>query len=229
MFCQACFEANTFWRIGREVLSERIKKRAIEFVWRSSSDLGRSSELFSHSLPWEYIQSDAVLFRNQQDIHRASEELANLIRTRRTNFLSERHLMVLWGHDFHFRFAGATFDLLDQCIERINKVYAGEMRVVYSTPANYYRSIFREKISFPLFRPGADFLPYQAGPVNWWNGYYTTRPVYKKACRLQDNKLRSAEILYAWASSLDKNRILDQSFPMLLDSRIVNGIMQRNF
>ncbi len=43
-----------------------------------------------------------------------------------------------------------------------------------------------------LYFPGIDHLPYQAGPVNWWSGYFTSRPALKRSCRALDAIIRAA-------------------------------------
>ena len=77
-----------------------------------------------------------------------------------------------------------------------------------------------------------DFLPYGPTPINWWNGYYTSRPRLKEYCRYLDSIQRSAEFIYTWARSSSKDLLSNSEweslFKKLESVRHVQGIMQHH-
>ena len=100
----------------------------------------------------------------------------------------------------------------------------------YATPSEYFDALHKEEIQFPLIQ--RDFLPYGPTLINWWNGYYSSRPLLKRACRQLDELQRAAEVAYTWArtvayGSLPKSR-WDELYDQIESVRHVQGIMQHH-
>ena len=168
---------------------------------------------------------DNILFREgMKNVEEAAEDFSKLLKKRVTHYRSQKHIMVLYGHDFHFTNAENTYELLDKTISLVNKNNKKLFYVKYSTPSEYFREIREEKSIFPSFGPDNDFLPYQAGVVNWWTGFFTSRPNFKRTCRQNDNLLRNAEFLFSFASIFSNFTEKSSLYNFLEDARRVNAI-----
>jgi hypothetical protein len=91
------------------------------------------------------------------------------------------------------------FTFMDRVIHHVNTHPELGVTAIYSTPGTYFSAMHESitpksgpsSVAFPLI--SKDFLPYQAGPVNWWTGYFTSRPHLKRTLRVVDSLLRAAE------------------------------------
>lgn len=137
-----------------------------------------------------------------------------------------------WGHDFMFTNAHTMFDKMDRVITYINNNPSKyNVNVRYGTPAEYFDIIHEKQIAFPVLQQ--DFLPYGPTVINWWNGYYTSRPLLKARCRQLDSIQRTAEIIYTTGRSSSQSFQLapqewQELFTELENVRKVQGIMQHH-
>ena len=65
-------------------------------------------------------------------------------------------------------------------------------------------------------------MPYWAGPVNWWTGYFTSFPAFKRSLRRQDALLRAAESAHAMARLMGI-AVEDALHDGLVSARQTNG------
>jgi len=85
------------------------------------------------------------------------------------------------------------FSNMDRIINEVNSNIAQYgVKLRYATPVEYFDQLNRLNVAFPT--KNKDFFPYHAGPVNWWTGYYTSRPAFKKMLRDADHIQRVAEV-----------------------------------
>ncbi|XP_012551789.3 alpha-mannosidase 2 [Bombyx mori] len=84
--------------------------------------------------------------------------------------------------------------------------------IVFGTPKDYFRSIFKEVHSFPSLQ--GDFLNFadlSSGSPAYWTGFYTTRPYTKILLRRLQSTLRTTEMLFSFAVNLNVFREYDTS------------------
>ena len=98
----------------------------------------------------------------------------------------------------------------------------------YGTPSDYFNKLNTIEKRFEM--RDKDYLPYWAGPVNWWTGYYTSRPQLKQFCRYLDHFQRSSEAIFAIARLISPNLDLnwENLFEKLESVRKVQGVMQHH-
>jgi len=63
----------------------------------------------------------------------------------------------------------------------MNKNYGHKYFFKYSTPSDYVDAIHKYNISWPTKQD--DMFPYSSSPVDFWTGYYTSRPNSKEYIR----------------------------------------------
>ena len=226
MFSQMCFDANFLSKIGMVERERRRNENSLDFIWRSSADLGSASDMLCQTIQWSPSCRKNFILKEESDVEKAAENFVEMIQQMIGKKSSKKNLIFPFGEDFFFASSNTTFLLLDACISKINREHK-EFAVVYSTPSRYLKSLRNEDVKFPLLAPTRDFFPYKPNSVETWSGYYTTRPSFKKLCRLQENKLRSTELLFAWAFLKERHpRKLKADYPLLVESRQTNAIMQ---
>eukprot|EP01094_Clydonella_sp_ATCC50884_P021850 TRINITY_DN4897_c0_g1_i1.p1 TRINITY_DN4897_c0_g1~~TRINITY_DN4897_c0_g1_i1.p1 ORF type:complete len:911 (-),score=282.99 TRINITY_DN4897_c0_g1_i1:51-2708(-) len=236
LFSQMCFDSHTAWRISEPEMKAYMPAHEVEFVWRGSESIGAASDILMHLLPWGYEAPQEFLFeansgkKTMQSPKNGARMLANNFLDRSKSYESSNVLMWPWGHDFRFKDANVMFDSMDRLFAIINanpEEYG--VRVRYATPSEYFDALHSEGISFPS--KSKDFFPYWAGPVNWWTGYYTSRPTFKRRLRETDNLQKCAESAFvlARAQSGEGGDVeWDGMFDALEKLRHVQGVMQHH-
>lgn len=237
LFSQMCFDANAAWRTRQGVgKDEFIQQQQLEFIWRGSDTLQASSDVLLHLLPWSYTSPAQFLFENQpkgllqpEEVERLAHELVNSFKVRAQAY-SSKLLMWPWGHDFQFVDAHRMFDEMDKLLNYINSHSEFNVHVKYATPSEYFDALHKEERSYSLVQK--DFLPYGPSAMNWWTGFYTSRPALKGHCREMDQMQRTAEIVYAWAYINHRHGLSAERWSHLFKKleavRRVQGIMQHH-
>nr|XP_009687837.1 PREDICTED: lysosomal alpha-mannosidase [Struthio camelus australis] len=101
------------------------------------------------------------------------------------------------GSDFQYENANLWFKNMDKLIAHVNARQANGSRVhvLYSTPSCYLWELHRANLSWSLKTD--DFFPYADGPHQFWTGYFTSRPAFKRYERLSNNFLQICNQLEA--------------------------------
>lgn len=105
------------------------------------------------------------------------------------------------GCDFTYTNAKMNFESMDSLIKYIRNNYASNTTIMYSTPSDYIKAISAVNITWPTRY--ADMFPYADMPEDYWTGYFTSRPNYKKYARDLQANLHASHKLYA-AKVLDQ-------------------------
>jgi hypothetical protein len=69
------------------------------------------------------------------------------------------------------------------------------MTFKYSTPSTFLDAVNKEKVTWPTFE--GDFFPYFAQLYEFWTGYYTTRPGFKKQAKSFSQLFHAESRLFA--------------------------------
>lgn len=120
-----------------------------------------------------------------------------------------------------------------------SEIYKAKIR--FGTPTNYFTSIFKKDVHYPTLK--GDFLNFAdliSGTAAYWTGFYTSRPQIKILLRRLQSTLRSTEILFSFAVSLNAFRgyntsnVLDrlikarENVARLQDRHVVSGTLNAN-
>jgi hypothetical protein len=86
---------------------------------------------------------------------------------------------------------------MDKIIEFTNKYNKKNITFMYSTPSAYIDAIRAENISYPVKYD--DGFPYSDWSLDYWTGYFSSRPTKKRETREYGSRMRAAQKLFATA------------------------------
>lgn len=112
-------------------------------------------------------------------------------------------------------------------VNRLNKnVFC--LQIKFGTLNDYFDLIGQNHSLFPSV--SGDFFTYADRDDNYWSGYYTSRPFYKRYDRIFESYLRAAEILFAANSIANggRNNLLQQLGPLLSTARRSLALFQHH-
>ncbi|KAK1369859.1 Alpha-mannosidase [Heracleum sosnowskyi] len=198
------FDSLYFARIDYQDRAKRKDDKTLEVVWRGSSSLGSSSQIFTGIFPRHYdppdgftfeindvsppIQDDVLLFdynveERVNDFVAAAMAQANVTRT--------NHLMWAMGTDFRYQYALSWFRQMDKFIHYVNM--DGRVNALYSTPSIYTDAKYAAEETWPV--KTGDFFPYADQQNAYWTGYFTSRPALKGNVRMMSSYYLAARQL----------------------------------
>jgi hypothetical protein len=119
----------------------------------------------------DLFQPDATL--STFNAEKKSVELINYVQNL-ANAHQERHILLPWGCDYAFSNARENFEQMDKIIQFTNRLNRKNITFMYSTPSNYAQELKKDQITWPVKNDAA--LPYSADNVDYWTGYYASRP-----------------------------------------------------
>ncbi|XP_011194009.1 alpha-mannosidase 2 [Zeugodacus cucurbitae] len=114
-------------------------------------------------------------------------------------------LLIPLGDDFRFS-QSTEWDVqrvnYEALFDHINSEHRHFVEAKFGTLQQYFDAVHQEqkemKREFPTL--SGDFFTYADRSDNYWSGYYTSRPYYKRLDRVLLHYVRAAEMLYAWRS-----------------------------
>lgn len=170
--------------------------------------LGKSTEILAHALYIDYCAPEEFefdVFDSKNDPFVVDRKLSTfnadkkavqfmtLVNHWRDHYRTN-HILVPMGCDFSFTNAKMNFESMDALIETINERYHFNTTVMYSTPGEYIKAIGALNVVFPTRY--ADMFPYADLPEDYWTGYFSSRPNYKKYVRDGSANLHASNKLY---------------------------------
>lgn len=168
----------------------------MEFIWHSS----QNSSIFTDVLFWQYgspqggfdfdvassANFDPICEDKESPLYNIKEKADELYKWFQLVglFYKGHHVAHTFGGDFQYGAAGITFQNSKLLIDYINS-RPGEygMRMIYSTPGNYIKSLHRQNKTYP--KNNYDFFPYRdlLEVSSWWTGFFTSRVALKSMIR----------------------------------------------
>ncbi|KAJ8675629.1 hypothetical protein QAD02_011415 [Eretmocerus hayati] len=214
IFAQMGFDGLFFARIDYEDKAKRKEDKRMEFIWRASTTLGQRSTLFTSTLYEHYTNPKGFCYDvhcrgrdydiEDYNLQEKAEELLQYARNQSLSYWTS-HVMLTMGDDFYYEEAHKWFNNLDKLIKYINEEKGPEIKIFYSTPSIYIKSLNKEKIEWPV--ETGDFFPYADGPHTFWTGYYTSRPSLKFFERQGNNFLQIVKQLLVLTDERDREEL----------------------
>ncbi|XP_076174533.1 lysosomal alpha-mannosidase II isoform X1 [Ptiloglossa arizonensis] len=207
LFAQLGFDGMFFGRLDYQDKERRLQDKAMEFVWKGSSNLGSRANLFTVALFNTYSPPPGFCF----DILCADEPIIDdpsspdyNVRERINTFLQyvvqqaevyrTNNVIITMGGDFTFQHAEMYFVNMDKLI-RYSKEMNTEINVFYSTPSCYLKAVNQANIQWSTKTD--DFFPYASDPHSYWTGFFSSRPTIKFFERVGNNILQISKQLSA--------------------------------
>jgi len=190
------FSGLFFGRIDYQDLAQRVKNQEAEFIWRASPSLGPGAQVFS-GLTGEYGGNygppsgfDWNVGSNDEPVQDDMDLKDYNVKSRVDDFVRAaiwqgdrtrgEHIMFTMGSDFQYENAREWFENLDRIIKYVNE--DGRVQAMYSNPELYLDAKAKEQqVAWPLKTD--DFFPYADGAHQFWTGYFTSRPAFKRYVR----------------------------------------------
>ncbi|XP_073998375.1 alpha-mannosidase 2-like isoform X1 [Rhodnius prolixus] len=125
-------------------------------------------------------------------------------------------LLVPLGDDFrydHFTEWDAQYNNYQKLFDYINSNPDMNTKIQFGTLTDYFEELSKEKPSTDFPTLSGDFFTYADRDNDYWSGYYSSRPFYKRMDRVLISYLRSAEFL-TW-EVLRKNKYAEGPIKLL--------------
>ncbi|ESO94820.1 hypothetical protein LOTGIDRAFT_232262 [Lottia gigantea] len=231
IFAQMGFDGLFVGRIDFQDYNDRHQNKKMEFLWKSSANLGDKASLFTHvsydgyyaprELQFEGRRPDNVkssTARYVQDMIRIAKERARVFKT--------QHLMFPMGADFAYRQANEWFSNMDALIENTNLHQAdgSNVNLLYSTPSCYLHYVNKEKITLPT--KSDDFFPYAIPPKAYWTGYFTSRAGMKLHVKKAGSILQACKelnVMTRLTGTFDRIEVLKRAQGILQHHDAITG------
>ncbi|GMT04358.1 hypothetical protein PENTCL1PPCAC_26532, partial [Pristionchus entomophagus] len=228
LFTQAGINRTVINRIHHGIKGHLQSKRAIPFQWKQYFD---DSSMLTQVLPYTHYdvlnscgpnagsccQFD---FRRitkwscpgprpvpitEQNVKEKSQLLIDSLRQMASMYESPVMLM-MHGDDFRFNNEEEWPQQHDNFLPLFDTINKGDqVEISFGTFSDYFNELekwyAKESIEPPTIT--GDFFPYMCALGDYWTGYYTTRPFYKKQSRQTHHLIRTADLLSAEASLTD--------------------------
>uniref|UniRef100_A0A1I8EJE9 Alpha-mannosidase n=1 Tax=Wuchereria bancrofti TaxID=6293 RepID=A0A1I8EJE9_WUCBA len=201
---------------------------AISFRWQQFFDVNDKNEMYMHVLPYGHYdilnscgpdpdvccQYDFKRINHFTCSNAAPAPITNSNIRKRALKLEKAFLKMslqqgsnillsVWGDDFRYGELEEWYQQYDNLIllfDYINK-NSKRTKIRFGTLTEYFDALERNnkiKNITPATLSG-DFFPYQCSAGDYWTGYYTTRPFYKRQERELHSFIRASDLLSASA------------------------------
>ncbi|RZC32449.1 lysosomal alpha-mannosidase [Asbolus verrucosus] len=210
------FDSIFFARLDYRDKANRLEKKTGDLIWRGSSNLGNTSDIFTsvlynhYSAPpsfcFDIVCNDEPIIDDEEspdyNYQKRVEEFADFVRGQGSKYPSN-NVMVPMGDDFRYQAALNSYINTDRLIkgfDLFNETFEGKpIKVFYSTPSCYAKAVNDYVLAndYRLEIKTDDFFPYSDGVGSMVVGYFTSRPASKRFIREGNNLLQVAKQLAA--------------------------------
>ncbi|CAG2167933.1 unnamed protein product [Oppiella nova] len=239
LFAQFNFDGLFFSRLDYEDRDRRVRDKELEMVWTGSDDLtAGKSDIFTGAMYlgygnttafcWDLVGCKADSLQNDPiiddpdsedyNVDRVVDQFVAYMRSYAAMYATN-HAMYPLGEDFQYMSGNSWFKNTDKLIRYVN-AKQDKIRLLYSTPACYLKSLHEANHTFPTKRD--DFFPYASDPHAYWTGYFTSRPALKRYERVGNNFLQICKQLDVLSGATGANE------PLVTPLREWMGVMQHH-
>ena len=175
---QMNFDKIVLTRIDYLEKKDRINNHNLEFIY---DPFGLGQEIFTH-ISYHHYNPREVLrhYPGDKKIILSEEELKNVCEKFYEEMKEERvgyrtnNLLLYYGEDFAFNEADINYENIEMIMDYVNNNMKGKMKMIYSTPSQYFDSVLRSRVKFDK-HSNYDFFPYADNAHCYWTGYFTSR------------------------------------------------------
>ena len=210
-------------RIGDQ-RKENFKNSSNMDFWLESGELGDKNKILTHVLPRHYEPQDydqlianiPSEFDSEKNKMEFVKRFFNIYIKEQIKGYKSEEFMMLMGKDFGFnnqRGILGKIDMMNQIVTKYSKQAVGiQINCKFSLPSTYFNVIEESR---NLDTKQQDFLNYDErlvylhpnedfNKIDYWVGYYFTRPHLKKRIKETFNSFRSLETLVAYTRHIGK-------------------------
>nr|XP_033811493.1 lysosomal alpha-mannosidase isoform X2 [Geotrypetes seraphini] len=218
LFAQMGFDGYFIGRLDYQDKNNRENLQTMEFIWRGSASLQPpAADLFTGVLPngynppvfmcWDgFCSDDPVMDDKSLDGYNVDIIVSRFmtIAYSQAEVYQTNHLIMTMGSDFQYENANLWYKNMDKLIRYVNAQQSNgsKVNVLYSTPSCYLNQLHQANLSWPMIHE--DLFPYADGPHQFWTGYFTSRPGFKRYERMSNNLLQMCNQLEVLAGPVSR-------------------------
>jgi hypothetical protein len=172
-------------RIDYREKEQRKKEKTMEFIWKPYEGIEKS--IFTHITFGHYNPPDSMngmIYGSKSspssyDDTSIYNEFVKIADAYRTN-----DILFLYGDDFAFQEVDRCFNNIEAMMKAFkdDPYYDDKINFFYSTPSKYFNAIRSSGVEFP-HHTEIDFFPYSDMKLDYWTGFFTSRPYLKGISR----------------------------------------------
>ena len=234
---QMNFEKIVLTRIDYLEKKYRIENHNLEFNY---DPFGTGQNIFTH-ISYHHYNPRIILrhYPGDKKIVLNDEELKNVCEKYYEEMLEERvgyrtnNLLLYYGEDFAFNEADINYENIEMIMNYVNNNMKGKMKMIYSTPTQYFDSVLKSGAKFEK-HSNYDFFPYADNAHCYWTGYFSSRANLKgliKQLGLYINITNRLlfEIFMTEKNKIVKNKkILEKTIECVYFAREKLGVLQHH-
>jgi hypothetical protein len=165
-------------RIDSREKAQRKASKTLQFNWQPYGELG--NKIFTHITFGHYSPPDSLngildYDMTSFDLGRVYNDFEEISKAYKTD-----EVLFLYGDDFTFDVPHKYFNNIEALMKAFNEssTYKDKISFKYSTPSIYFNALKNYSVDFPTIKD-IDFFPYMDFKLDYWTGYFTSRPYLK--------------------------------------------------
>ncbi|CAI5438073.1 unnamed protein product [Caenorhabditis angaria] len=238
LFQKSGIKRNVINRIHHSIKKQLQSQKAIPFKWQQY--FSRENGILTHVLPYTHYDilnscgpnadkccqfdfkrithwncpGPAPQNITLQNVAEKSKMLVDQLKIQSDLYRSPVILM-MHGDDFRYDMIQEWHQQHDNFMPIFEHINSGnEVEIKFGTFTDYFDALEEDIHKNPENQPPVlegDFFPYMCALGDYWTGYYTTRPFYKRQGRILHSLLRTADLLIAISTQdLNKEEIFEK-------------------
>ena len=175
---QMNFDKIVLTRIDYLEKQDRINNHNLEFIY---DPFGLGQEIFTHISYHHYnprkilrhYPGDKKIILNEEELKDVCEKFYEEMKEERVGYRTN-NILLYYGEDFAFNEADINYENIEMIMDYVNKNMQGKMKMIYSTPSQYFDSVLKTGAKFEK-HSNYDFFPYADNAHCYWTGYFSSR------------------------------------------------------
>ncbi|CAO4361909.1 unnamed protein product [Caenorhabditis nigoni] len=257
LFKKSGVHRNVINRIHHRIKQTLQGQQAIPFKWRQYFDKSGADEVLTQVLPYTHYDvlnscgSDASVccefdFKrithwscpgpkpvniNDQNVVAKADKLVNQLE-RMSEMYKAPVILMMHGDDFRFDMIEEWHQQHDNFLPVFDQINKGDrVEIRFGTFTDYFNDLEKWYSDNEDRQPASlsgDFFPYMCALGDYWTGYYTTRPFFKRQGRLLHSLIRNSDIMLSMLRGNLKQRKIDENTKRLEDARRSLSLFQHH-
>ena len=175
---QMNFEQIVLTRIDYLEKKYRMDNHNLEFIY---DPFGLGQNIFTHISYRHYNPRNSLNnYVRDRRIALSEDGLKSLCEDTYKRLLEEsdgyrtNNVLLYFGDDFTFQKANFNYENIEMVMDYVNTNMKGKMKMIYSTPSQYFKSVLDSGAEFQK-HSNYDFFPYADNAHCYWTGYFSSR------------------------------------------------------
>ena len=182
LLIQMGFENIVLTRLNHQEKKYRIENHNLEFIY---DPFGQNQKIFTHVSYFHYnirkilnkYYDEKIISLNKNQLKDVCEKFYELMLEESIGY-KHNNLILYYGDDFTFNEVDINYKNIEMIMSYVNQNMAGKMKMIYSTPSQYFDYVKKSNVKFEVYKNN-DFFPYSDKDHSFWTGYFSSRPNLK--------------------------------------------------